>query len=262
MVSRMSFPNYAGKHREDALVTPEQASDYRRERTEGDPVDPPEAVVLCFSRGLMRYVTEAYDGETVGHYYGDLYVLDETDRRVGVLGNFGIGAPTTAMLLDELAADGVESFLSIGFAGSLDADIEMGEFVVCDRAIRDEGTSHHYVESATYAHASETLVAATERLLTDRDEPHRVGPSWTTDAIYRETVAEVERYAEEGVLTVEMEASAVFAVAACRGVEAGAMFVVSDYLGTDDWVPKFHLTEGDMQHLADTAIALLAARVD
>lgn len=258
----MPFPNHPDKHRGDALVTPEQASDYRREREEGDPVDPPEAVVLCYSRGLMRYVTEAYDGEEVGHYYGDLYVLDETDRRVGVLGNFGIGAPTTAMLLDELAADGVETFFSVGIAGSLDADVEMGEFVVCDRAVRDEGTSHHYVESARYARASETLVEATERLLTERDEPYRVGPSWTTDAIYRETVAEVERYAQEGVLTVEMEASAVFAVADYRGVEAGAMFVVSDYLGPDDWEPKFHLTGTDVHRLGDTAIALLSARVD
>ena len=257
----MPFPNHPGKHAEEALVTPDRHGDYRAERHGIDAVDPPPGVVLCYSRRLMEYVTEAYDGTHVDQYYGDLYVLDETDGRVGVLGNFGIGAPTTAMLMDELVADGTEAFLSIGLAGSLDETIEMGEFVVCDRAIRDEGTSHHYVASATYAHASDAVTEAAERLLTARDDPYHVGPSWTTDAIYRETVAEVERYAEAGVLTVEMEASAVFAVAECRGVEAGSMFVVSDYLGPEEWDPKFHLATSDLRRLADVATDLLAAYV-
>lgn len=256
----MSFPNLPGKHRAEPLVTPEQHSDYHKDKTDGEAVAPPEAVVLCYSRSLMEYLTESYDGATVGHYYGDCFVFDDTDRKVGVMGNFGIGAPTTAMLMDELIADGVESFLSIGFAGCLDDTIDMGEFVVCEKAIRDEGTSHHYVESETYAHASESLTDEMIRLLEDREETYHVGPSWTTDAIYQETKREVEEYAEQGVLTVEMEASAVFAVAAHRGVEAASMFVVSDYLGLSEWEPKFHLTAEDMHRLGDTAKEILARR--
>jgi uridine phosphorylase len=102
------------------------------------------------------------------------------------------------MLMDELIGDGVEALLSIGFAGCLDDGIDMGEFIVCEKAIRDEGTSHHYVESEKFAHPSEILVAETERLLADRCEPYHAGPSWTTDAIYRETKEEVRRYAEAG----------------------------------------------------------------
>ncbi|WP_158057480.1 nucleoside phosphorylase [Halorussus halophilus] len=258
----MPFPNLAEKHQSEPLVTPEQHSEYRKDENDGESVEPPEAVVLCYSRSLMEYLTESYDGETIGHYYGELYLFDDTDRKVGVLGNFGIGAPTTAMLMDELIVDGVESFLSIGFAGCLDDDIEMGEFIVPSKAIRDEGTSHHYVESEKYARASEDLTEETKALLEDRDESYHVGPSWTTDAIYQETKKEVEEYAEEGVLTVEMEASAVFAVAAHRGVEAASMFVVSDYLGTSDWEPKFHLTAEDMQRLGDTAKDVLEARTN
>ncbi len=258
----MPFPNHPGKHREEALVTPEQSADYRESVADADVTEPPEAVVLCYSRSLMKYVTETYDGEKVGLYYGDLYVLDDADHRVGVLGNFGIGAPTTAMLMDDLVADGVETFLSIGFAGCLDDSVEMGEFVVPSKAIRDEGTSHHYVASETYAHPSDSLVTTMEAELDARGEPYHVGPSWTTDAIYRETKAEVEGYADEGVLTVEMEASAVFAVAAHRGVEAGAMFVVSDYLGTSEWEPKFHLAHEDVQHLGDAAVETLEAHVE
>lgn len=255
----MTFPNHSGKHRGEPLVTPQKHNEYRQTERDVEVTEPPEAVILCYSRGLMEYFTGTYEGRETDLYYGRLYLFDDTDRTVGVMGNFGIGAPTTAMLMDELIADGVETFLSIGFAGCLDDSIEMGDFVVCEKAIRDEGTSHHYVESEKYAYPSESLVAETKRLLRTREEPFHVGPSWTTDAIYRETREEVRRYADEGVLTVEMEASAVFAVAAYRGVDAGAMFVISDYLGLSEWEPKFHSTAEDMQRLGDTAKELLTA---
>lgn len=255
----MPFPNHSDKHEGEALVTPEKANEYK---ATDEVSEPPEAVILCYSRNLMAYLTETYDGTEIDRYYGDLYAFADADYAVGVMGNFGIGAPTTAMLMDELIADGVETFLSVGLAGCLDDSVGMGEFVVCERAIRDEGTSHHYVESETYASPSETLVAETERFLREREESFHVGPSWTTDAIYRETTEEVQRYAEEGVLTVEMEASAVFAVADRRGVDAAAMFVVSDYLGLSEWEPKFRLTREDMQHLGDTAKEILGGYAD
>ncbi|QLD89814.1 nucleoside phosphorylase [Natronomonas salina] len=257
----MPFPNHPDKHRAEAVLTPERFAEYRRSIVDGDVTEPPRSVVLCYSRSLMEYFTEAYDGREIGDYYGDLYAFDDSDGAVGVMGNFGIGAPTTAKLVGELVADGVETFLSIGFAGCLDESVEMGEFIVCEKAIRDEGTSHHYLEPERYAHPDESLVEETTRLLEVRDEPFQLGPSWTTDAVYRETVPEVERYADEGVLTVEMEASAVFAVATYHGVEAGAMFVASDYLGPSEWEPKFHLTEADMRRLGDTAKEVLESRV-
>lgn len=254
----MPFPNHPDKHRGEAITTPEHANANRHDRRDTDLADLPEAVVVCYSRGLMASLMERHDGETFGHYYGDLYAFEETDGRVGVFGNFGIGAPTTAMLLDELVADGVETILSVGIAGCLDRDIEMGEFVVCDRAIRDEGTSYHYVAPERWATPDEALTAHLADFLDERDRPYHVGPSWTTDAIYRETVGEVERYAAEGVLTVEMEASAVFAVAEARGVDAASMFVVSDYLGPEEWDRRFHLTGDDLQRLGDTAKDVLA----
>lgn len=255
----MPFPNHPEKHRGEPVVTPEAAGEYRRERVGDDPCDPPEAVVLCYSRTLFEYLTESRPTRAVDHYYGELHRFEGTDGRVGVLGEFGIGAPTTAMLVEDLVADGVGAFLSVGMAGCLDADVGMGEFVVPDGAVRDEGTSHHYVGPDHDAEPSAALFETTTGVLAERDEPFHVGPTWTTDAIYRETVAEVERYAAEGVLTVEMEASAVFAVAAHRGVDAAAMFVVSDYLGPDDWEPRFRETGAAKRRLGDVAVAVLDA---
>jgi uridine phosphorylase len=133
----------------------------------------------------------------------------------------------------------------------------MGDFIVCSKAIRDEGTSHHYVESEKYAYPSDALVETVQQTLREREESFHVGPSWTTDAVYRETKAEIEQYADEGVLTVEMEASAVFTVAAHRGVDAGAMFVVSDYLGPTDWDPHFRKAREGLRRLGDTAMTVL-----
>jgi len=179
------YSNHPEKHREEVLVTPHRQREYRRERGDGNSFDVPEAVVVCFSRGLMEYAMEEYEGDPVGHYYGDLYWFDGTDGRVVVLGNFGIGAPTTAMLMDELVAGGTRTFLSVGIAGCLDRDVGMGEFVVCDRAIRDEGTSHHYLEPGRSVRPDEGLTAALRTTSTSarrRTTSARRGPSTPSTA--------------------------------------------------------------------------------
>jgi len=107
--------------------------------------------------------------------------------------------------------------------------------VVVDRAVRDEGTSHHYLSDERYADATGSLVGGLAAALADRGIARRVGLSWTTDAIFRETTAELEHYRSEGVLTVEMEAAAVFAVASYRGADAVAVLSVFDRLLGDRW---------------------------
>lgn len=256
----MPFPNHPDKHQGEALITPERSSEYWREQGKRANSELPGAVVLCYSNDLLEYLVAEYDTRQVDGFFGDVHAFEDTGGRVGVAGRFGIGAPTTAMVMEELVAEGVEAFLSIGFAGCLQDHVEMGEFIVPDRAIRDEGTSYHYAEPARDARPTGTLREDVERTLAERGDPYHEGPTWTTDAVYRETVAEVERYASEGVLTVEMEASAVFAVADHRDVEAAATFVVSDYLGTEEWEPKFHQAAEDLQELGDVAREVLANR--
>jgi uridine phosphorylase len=183
----MPFPNHPKKHDSAPLVTPQRSSEYRTERSDEELAEPPTAVILVYSRKLMEYLVETHDGRAIDHYFGDCYTFADTDHTVGVVGNFGIGSPTTAMLMEDLISVGVEAFLSVGFAGCLDDSVEMGDLIVCEEAIRDEGTSHHYVESEKYAVASESLTAETKRLLERRDERFHAGTSWTIDAIYRET---------------------------------------------------------------------------
>ena len=188
-----------------------------------------------------------------------LHWLQETENRVAVAGGFGVGAPAAVLVLEALIFQGVRRYLSIGTAGSLQKDLTIGDIVVCDRAIRDEGTSHHYLPPEKYAHASPAMTTRLVEALQFADISHSVGTSWTIDAPYRETVAEVRHYQAEGVLTVEMEAAALFAVAKYRGVEMGSLLTISDSLADLKWDPQFRsdTTRIGLETLYQVALAAL-----
>jgi len=153
-----------------------------------------------------------------------------------------VGAPFAGIAVEEYAALGVSRFVIVGIAGSLQPQVRVGELVVCDRALRDEGTSHHYLAPGRYVYPSADLTRALRYRLGRDGTRFASGPTWTIDAPYRETVAEIRRYRARGIVTVEMEASAVFAVARCRKRHAAALFVISDNLDDRGWEPRFHDT--------------------
>jgi purine-nucleoside phosphorylase len=99
------------------------------------------------------------------------------------------------------------------------------------------------------------LKTAMERLGTAFEQ----GPTWTIDAPYRETVSEIRRYRLRGILTVEMEASAMFSVARLRDCEAAALFVVSDNLDERGWEPRFYDCRPDLHRALEIAVEALAA---
>lgn len=117
----------------------------------------------------------------------------------------------------------------------LDSAIAMGHGLVPHSAVRDEGTSYHYLPPAREVKASVKAVAAIEQTLKAHGVDYLPVKTWTTDALYRETPAKVKRRKEEGCLCVEMEAAAFFAVAQFRGVEFGQLLYGGDNLGGDVW---------------------------
>jgi uridine phosphorylase len=177
---------------------------------------------------------------------------------VGVVPISGPGAPFAAIVVEELAALGVEQFVIVGLAGSLQPDLRAGSFVLCNRALRDEGTSHHYAAPSDFARPSRRLTQLLAQALRREAVAHRTGPSWTIDTPYRETVPEIRRYRAEGILTVEMEASAVFTVARHLGREAAALFVVSDVLHENGWEPSFHDAWGPLTEALEVTLRALS----
>jgi len=235
----VGFPNHPEKQAEAALVRPEEYLAFLRRVGKHPTIPVPEVVILCFQTSLLEHVRRHHACASGDGYLKDLLIPEEAGGRVGFFGGFGVGAPIAVIRLEELIAFGVRRVVSVGTAGSLQPDLGVGDLVVCERAIRDEGTSHHYVPTAAHAHASESLTRHLCATLDAAGCAYRVGTTWTIDAPYRETVAEVRRYQAEGVATVEMEAAALFAVAAYRGIELAAMFSISDTLADLQWEPRF-----------------------
>lgn len=254
------YPNFEDKHLHEALFNPSDFVAYMRERGRLEGYRPPDGIVLCYQGWLFDHVLASEGLEAPGRdsSFRGLLTLPSTDHRVGVVGEFGVGSPIAAGVLEDFVALGTRRFLSIGTAGSLQQSCPVGHTIVCDRAIRDEGVSHHYLPGTTYAEASPVLTKALQDELAARGADFTTGTSWTIDTPYRETVAEARHYQSQGVLCVEMEAAALFAVAKYRSVELASAFVVSDSLADLVWDPQFHSeeTRGALTALYEAAVSV------
>jgi uridine phosphorylase len=256
----MTFPNFPNKHRERAVVQAENFWKYKKELGIYPDIEPPKGVIICYSPTILNYIVENYSLTKIDNVFGkDFYLLNDSDKKIALCGTFGIGAPIVGILLEELNAFGIKSFVSIGTAGSLQRKLQLGSTIICTRAIRDEGTSHHYALSEKYSHPSRDLTEKLIKIAKDMNLNYHTGTSWTTDAPYRETLAELKHYRDEGVLTVEMEAAAIFVIAKYLDIEAGAIFTISDYLTEESWELHFHLTEEHLHTLFTLAKKTLSS---
>ncbi len=256
----MTFPNFAGKHAHDALFNPRDFITYMQRQGVLPAIQMPQSIIFCYQRDLLQHVLATEKTERVVGIPNQLHLLKDTDGKVAIYGGFGIGGPAAASSLEAFIALGVRTFASIGIAGTLQPALHIGDTVVCNSALRDEGVSHHYLEAARYAYPSERLTEQLAHAL-EREGHHPVaGSTWTIDTPYRETVAEARHYQQEGILTVEMEAAALFAVAQYRKVDIAAAFVISDSLAELVWNPQFgaEIVRNNLVRLYQTTRAMLA----
>jgi uridine phosphorylase len=198
---------------------------------------PPRTVIIAYQRDPIATLLKRYRAVKIDGFFGDFHTLNIRDHTIGVMQPAGPGAPTVAAALEELIAFGVTRFVAIGLAGSLQPDLSSGDIMLCNRALRDEGTSYHYLPPARSVAAHPALVQQIAAALTARDIGHSIGTTWTTDAPYRETRRAVEACRAEGVKAVEMETAAFFAVGERLNVPAAAVFVIGDRLIDRTWQP-------------------------
>jgi uridine phosphorylase len=142
----------------------------------------------------------------------------------------GIGSPSAAIAVEELAAVGVETIIRVGTTGALQEGIEIGDMVVATGAAKDEGTTKRYEDEAVPAVPDYAVLSALVDAAEDNDEDVHVGPIATDDAFYAETDAYVEAWEAAGLLAVEMEAAALFSLARRKGLAAGAICTVDGNL--------------------------------
>lgn len=149
-------------------------------------------------------------------YHSELYEFAIGEERFGIVG-CAVGAPYAVLIAEQMFASGAEFVVSVTSAGQIRATIPPPYFVVIDRALRDEGTSYHYLPAAEYAAADPRLVAAAMARAADVPSPVLQGAAWTTDAPFRETAGAIAAAEARGLFAVEMEAAALYAFAQARG---------------------------------------------
>jgi uridine phosphorylase len=146
-----------------------------------------------------------------------------------------IGAPQAARVIEALAALGVKKFMVSGGAGTLDDKVTANKTLVPISAVRDEGTSYHYLPPSREVELNPRVLAVIEKTLTREKVPYEKIKTWTTDGIFRETADKVQLRKAEGCHVVEMECSAFYAVAKSKNVTLGQLLYAGDVVSTDDW---------------------------
>ena len=147
----------------------------------------------------------------------------------------GVGAPVCAGNLEEAFAMGVETTVLFGNCGVLDRDIADCSIILPTSALRDESTSFRYTPPSEEIEVNPRYRELFLSVLAEHGVPCTMGKTWTTDAFYREAPEKAKRRREQGCVCVEMEASAVAALAQFRGKEAFIFFYAGDSLDGDGW---------------------------
>ena len=163
-------------------------------------------------------IVRAFGGRRNPHwacYHSEMRDIVHGDETFGVVG-CAVGASYAVLVAEQLFASGCGLLVSVTSAGQIASSGPPPYFILIDRALRDEGTSLHYLPPSDFAVADPALVSRIESGLAERDPPVRRGATWTTDAPFRETEAAIEAARAHGVLAVEMEAAALHAFAAAK----------------------------------------------
>ncbi len=202
----------------------------------------PKTAVSFFSKSIMKEIVETYNPEIIAElsnatmtFYVYKLVIDGVPL---ALYQSPVGAPACVGLFEEVSAHGVENILLVGCCGCLDNSIEDYSIIIPTSAIRDEGTSYHYLEANDEIEINSKIVAIIEKIMQDCNINYRKGKTWTTDAMYRETRQKTERRKEQGAITVDMECSAMAAVAEYRNVNFGQFFYAADNLDAETYDPR------------------------
>ncbi len=231
----MPFPNYPNKYAGEAVMKPEDTIEMRKRFGKFPNVKPPKGLIFCLKNDLPKTLRWRVPIQKAGKVMGDMFLVKKTNGSVGVLSNFGIGAPVVVSLAEEMISFGVKRFIILSWGGALQKNLTAGDIVAPDFAIRDDGVSRHYVQSDERAYANVDLKNKIEHELSKQNVKFYSGGAWTTDAPYRETKEEILAYQAENVQIVEMEIAGLFTLGQVRGVQTAAIAVVADSLANLTW---------------------------
>jgi uridine phosphorylase len=213
-------PIVSHKHYDaSSAFTPESLLREARRQKGLSPAAVPEICILDPDGDIVRHLRAAKRADRHAGwacYHTELYVFRCEKRQYGIVGH-AVGAAFAVLVAEELFASGCRFLVSMTSAGQILPVQTPPYFIVIDRALRDEGTSYHYLPPSDYSEADARLTQLAREAVAAAGISVRVGATWTTDAPFRETQAAIDAAVQAEILAVEMEAAALYAFAKARG---------------------------------------------
>lgn len=201
-------------------------------------------VILTFTLPDYRYLCRLVKPPEAPRYIYNCALSEGRwdDQPITVMAP-ALGAPYAVMVLEKLIALGARMVLALGWCGSLQSHLKVGDLVLPTTTVSTEGTSRHYPLEGRPPDPDPVLYKILRQLLGTCDNRWQEGSVWSTDGFFRETVGLVTHYQEQGVLGVDMEMAALFTVGRFRQIPVASLLVVSDELATLEWNPGYRSEE-------------------
>lgn len=223
-------------HDEPPVFLPANLLEGARRQKGLRPVTVPRACLLDFDGELVEHLVRT--GRCTPEpdwpcFHSRLYRWRWQDREFGIVGGT-VGAPFAVLVAEELFALGCRALVSISSAGLVAENLRPPFFLLIERALRDEGTSHHYLPPSPWVEADADLLAAVETALEPAGRSILRGASWTTDAPFREPAGRISDLRAQGVISVEMEAAALLSMAKALGCTVACIAHITNAMATRD----------------------------
>ena len=220
----------------------------------------PEVAIACFSHNLFNNIVAGGKCIKIGELHNtsedkNIYEIDYKGHKFALF-KMGVGAPVAAVDVEDVYTMGAKKFIVFGNCGVLDDKIEDCGVIIPTGALRDEGTSYHYAEPSRMIALNKKYSQDFKNTLKDFGYSYTEGITWTTDAFYRETRDKVNKRKSEGAIVVEMEASALQAVADFVGADMFIFFYAGDNLANEEW--NIRSLQGEVKLDEKSKIAYLA----
>lgn len=229
-----SSPLFEHDHTDESVFLPGNMLESARVQKNLLPLAVPEGCLLDFDGELVDFLIAKSAAKLEPSwpcFHTRLYLWSVNGTEYGIIGGT-VGASFSVLVAEELFALGCKALVTISSAGLIAENLETPMFLLIDKALRDEGTSYHYLPPQQFAYSSPALVTAVSQKLIEVALPIIQGSSWTTDAPFRETLKLISARREEGIIAVEMEAAALLAMGTALNKPVICLAHITNSMGT------------------------------
>ena len=199
----------------------------------------PEICISTFSEKIIQKFSSLSTTEKIAELYtanGAIPVFKIRYKNTDIaFYRSAVGAPACVAEFEEIIAMGAKKFVLFGSCGVLDDDKVKDNIIIPISAVRDEGTSYHYIAPSPEIEADTRSVQILENVLASCGYPYVKGKTWTSDAIYRETIPLIQERRQGGCLVVEMECASMLAAAKYRRIPFIQFLYGADTLSSETW---------------------------